>query len=89
MDNVNETYVKNNMLLRQYRLHNVQHVIAQVLKSLPQRAVRGIQCTKKEEKPVRLHLVLRSCSENIREQKAMTGKNIRTVECSPIKDVTL
>lgn len=73
MDNINGTYVENNILPQLYRLKNVHYLVEQVLKPLAGKAVRGIQCTIKEQKIVGMHLVLRSYSVYIPERKDMFG----------------
>lgn len=60
MNNMKRTYVKINLLPRVDRLKKVHHLIEQVLKVLTEKAVRGIQCTEKEQKPVTIYLVLGS-----------------------------
>lgn len=73
INKINVTYVENNMLPQLDSLKKVHPVIAQLLKPLPKKAVRGIQCPTKEQKPVRLHFVLGSYSADIPEQKEMIG----------------
>lgn len=64
MDNINGAYVENNMLPLLDRFKDLHHVIAQVLKPLVEKAIRGLQWTIKQ-KLVRLHLVLVSYSTYI------------------------
>lgn len=71
MDKINGNYVENSMFPMLERLTNVNNVIAVVLRLLAEIKVRGIHCTSKEQKYVRLHVVLELYSADIPEHKDM------------------
>lgn len=69
INNINRTYVENSMFSLLDRLNNVHYVIAEVLRTFSENAVRGIHCMSKEQKPA--NLVVKSYSSDIPEHKEM------------------
>lgn len=72
MDNINGTYLENNMLPPLNRLNNVHHVIAQVVQLLVEKAVREMESKTKEQNYVRLHFVFGQYAD-VTERKDMHG----------------
>lgn len=76
MDNIIETYVENNMIKWHERLKNARHVIEQVLKRFAENALRGIQCTTKEQKTVRRYLVLGPIAQTSQNRKTCSAEKL-------------